>query len=188
MTVTARSWALAARRLFEDEYAVVMSARRTQSEWRRDAVAVMAGQRKDARGWATLSWYEVTPHSAEAEERFPPFVELGAEKLSDELSEITREAAARQLVAMTDEWFTVGDIPDFPEHAQELLGHAGTLLAPYGPNAEFYTSAPGARVDPALDFFARPSAGYPFSTCIMDLGLVAVSESEIGIFWRFHCR
>lgn len=187
MTISPRSWEATARRLFEDEYAVVMSGTRTQSDWRRDAVALMSGEREDAHTWATLGWEEVPRPSTGDEERYPPFVGLGTEKLSSELFEITREAAAQQLVAMTDEWFTVANISNFPAHEQELLGHASTLLARYGSHAEFHTSAPGARADPDLNFFEHPSAGYPFSACTMDLGLIAVSDADIGIFWRFNC-
>ncbi|MFI1283030.1 hypothetical protein ACH4U5_20125 [Streptomyces sp. NPDC020858] len=49
--------------------------------------------------------------------------------------------------------------------------------------------AVGARTCDAPDFPARDlEGGHPFTDHMMDLGLIAVSADEVGVFWSFHAN
>ncbi|MFG2481822.1 hypothetical protein ACGFSI_03560 [Streptomyces virginiae] len=56
-------------------------------------------------------------------------------------------------------------------------------------DAAFWTSSDLARSFDAPDFLARDlEGGRPFTDHMMDLGLIAVSADEVGVFWSFHAN
>ncbi|MFB7272301.1 hypothetical protein [Streptomyces sp. NPDC056244] len=184
-------WEAAALRLFDDTYSFVASGPRSHGEWREDVLPVMARAVGDPRGWAVLDW------DAEDERRrddpFYPFTDPTAARLR-EVYEIPGEAAVNLLVAMTDEWFQVSNIPGFAERRPGMLADAEVLISRYGPDAAFYTTSVDARASSASDFSDAPDfsekagAGRSFTACLMDLGLIAVSDAEVGVFWSFNAN
>lgn len=77
-----------------------------------------------------------------------------------------------------------------------VLADARTLLDRYGPTARYWTNATAAASDPAPDFLAAGLQGtksHGFLTSeylngvdlFEDLGLIAVTDDEVGVFWSF---
>jgi hypothetical protein len=173
-------WEEAARDLFEDEYVLVRNGPRRHDDWHRDLVAVLGRAVQDPRGWLALDWdRNGIPGS------FFPFVDDRFSALGSMMNEIRPPSTTQLLVAMVNDTCDVRAIDDFTEKRPGLLRRAETLLARYGSTAEFYTNITGARADPTPDIFARPPGCWSFTEYTMDFGLVAVSETEIGVFWRF---
>jgi hypothetical protein len=76
------------------------------------------------------------------------------------------------------------------------LADARCLLDRYGPGAGYWTNATAAASDPAPDFLASGLQGttsHCFHTfeyiaglyIFEDLGVIAVNEEEVGVFWSF---
>ncbi|MER8096009.1 hypothetical protein [Streptomyces goshikiensis] len=66
----------------------------------------------------------------------------------------------------------------------------GTVLGRFGPDAVFRTSSDLARTSGSPDFLAGELAGElaggrAFTGYMTDLGLIAVSAGEVGVFWSF---
>ncbi|WP_329021527.1 hypothetical protein [Streptomyces sp. NBC_00690] len=56
-------------------------------------------------------------------------------------------------------------------------------------DAVFRTSSDLARVSTSPDFLADELAGgRAFTDHMMDLGLIAVSADEVGVFWSFNAN
>ncbi|MEV4975802.1 hypothetical protein [Streptomyces scopuliridis] len=182
-----QEWEAAARRLFEDEYAFVCTGPRAHADWRTDALAIMARETQDPRGWVTLDWdSESDPAEAEQRRRSFPFTLPSESVLGESLYEISLDSAAPLIVALTDEWFEVKNIPDFANRKEQLLADARILLARFGRDATCYTTAGNARTTKDPDFFQPIRGGVGITEHLMDLGLLVVSASEVGVFWRFN--
>ncbi|MCD2462143.1 hypothetical protein MBT42_01055 [Streptomyces sp. MBT42] len=106
------------------------------------------------------------------------------------------EAAVAALAVMAEEWQSepapVRSRPDL----NAVLADARTLLDRYGPTARYWTNATAAASDPAPDFVAAGLQGtgsHGFLTSeylngldlLDDLGLIAVNDDEVGVFWSF---
>ncbi|MEU6505768.1 MULTISPECIES: hypothetical protein [unclassified Streptomyces] len=183
---TQQEWEAAALRLFEDEYAFVATGPRDHTDWRTDVLAVMARSCGDPRGWVTLDW-DSEENAADPERGHSfPFVVSTESGLGDILHEVAPESAAQLLVALTDEWFQVKNIPDFSDRREALLSDARTLLSRYSPGCTFHTTAGNASGDPNADFFHSVTGGLGVTDYMSDLGLIAVSSAEVGVFWRFN--
>ncbi|MFI0982415.1 hypothetical protein ACH4SP_36085 [Streptomyces sp. NPDC021093] len=181
-----QAWESAALRLFDDKYSLVAAGPRTHDDWRIDALAVMGRETTDPRGWAVLDWdFEGDSRRIEVGASFP-FVLPTSARLAETLYEITGASAAELLVAMTDDWFKAEDIPGFAERKGELLADAETLLSRFEPAGTYYTTARNAEATSKPDFFTEVTGGVNLTMLLMDLGLVAVSDSEIGVFWSFN--
>ncbi|MGW1881114.1 hypothetical protein [Streptomyces sp. NPDC001970] len=177
-------WEAAAERLFDDTYSYVATGPRHHDEWREDVLAVMARAVPDPRGWAVLDWdIEDDRRNAPGGEFFP-FAAPTVESLAD-VYEISPDSAAHLLVAMTDEWFETKNIPGFPERRDSMLADAHLLLSRYGPGCTFCTTSVAARASKDPDFSQGASAGRSL-TLLMDVGLIAVSDTEVGVFWSFN--
>lgn len=183
---TQQEWETAARRLFEDEYAFVATGPRRHDDWCTDVLAVMARSCGDPRGWLALDWD--SEENAADPQRGPsfPFVAPTEGRLADILHEVAPESAAQLLVAMTDDWFQAKNIPDFPARREALLTDARTLLSRYSPDCTLYTTAGNARGDRNADFLRSVTGGFQVTGYMSDVGLVAVSSAEVGVFWRFN--
>ncbi|MGW7274571.1 hypothetical protein ACWGH5_29100 [Streptomyces sp. NPDC054864] len=77
-----------------------------------------------------------------------------------------------------------------------MLADARTLLDRYGPTARYGTNARAAASDPAPDFLAAGLKGTESHSLLTseylngldlfeDLGLIAVTDGEVGVFWAF---
>ncbi|WP_431982411.1 hypothetical protein [Streptomyces qinglanensis] len=166
-----------------DEYGLVSTGPRTRGSWHQDVKAIMRRETQDPRGWATVDWETGASPDRMMENPASPFTSEGLENVEHDLHPVTREAAARQLVAMIDEWFSPENIPDYPKRQQSFFRDAETLLDRFGNDADYYSSSPRARDNPDPESF---SGSTPFTDLTMDLGLVVVSPSEVGVFWRFN--
>ncbi|MFE5791154.1 hypothetical protein ACFQ8C_01125 [Streptomyces sp. NPDC056503] len=106
------------------------------------------------------------------------------------------DAAAGALAVMAEEWqgepAPVRTRPD----REGVLADARTLLDRYGPDARYWTNAAAAAGDAGPDFVAAGLAGTRFHRFVTgayvdgldlfdDLGLIAVSADEVGVFWSF---
>ncbi|EFL25842.1 hypothetical protein SSOG_05556 [Streptomyces himastatinicus ATCC 53653] len=178
------SWNSAALRLFDDKYSLVITGPRKHPDWHQDVIAVLQREVEDPRGWISLDW-EIEHDQTEHGPAFP-FRSITTDYLAEHLHEITVTSASHLLVTMTDDWFSVKNIPDFPDRRGELLADSRTLLSRYGATPACYTTSISARTTRDPDFFTKTSAGVEFTDFIMDLGLVVVSETEVGVFWSFN--
>ncbi|KNB50156.1 hypothetical protein [Streptomyces caatingaensis] len=182
-----KEWNAAVERLFGERCALVLTGPRGHADWLQDVLAVLAREVGDPRGWTQIDRDVKRSPERVADNRIFPFSENLFTHMSKFLFEIGRESAAQLLVTLTDDWYSVRGIPDFEERRDELLADARTLLARYGPDSVFRTPAPVARTDKNPDFFGvKASAGGRFTDYVADLGLIAVSDAEVGVFWTFN--
>ncbi|MBV1953307.1 MULTISPECIES: hypothetical protein [Streptomyces] len=185
-------WNVALRRLLSDPYVFVASGPRRHEEWARDVLAVLRREVADPRGWQGLDADRAGP----GREQVPayPFAPPPAERFPAYLRPLERAAAAGALAVMSEEWQSepapVRSRPD----REAVLADARTLLDRYGPDAEYWTNAIAAGSGPDPDFVAaglRGTGSYTFLTGVYvngldlyeDLGLIAVSADEVGVFW-----
>ncbi|MET8981215.1 hypothetical protein ABZX85_37030 [Streptomyces sp. NPDC004539] len=183
-----QEWEAAVLRLFEDEYSFVASGPRVHESWLTDVLAVMARRTTDPRGWVTLDWdKEENARDSRRDVSFP-FHVVAEDRLGEILREITPELAERFVVLLTDEWFKVGNIPNFAERKEGILADARTLLARYGSECSYYATVGEMAEVRDSDFFPRFTGESGMTDYLMDLGLVAVSPSEVGVVWRFNAH
>ncbi|HCA87417.1 MAG TPA: hypothetical protein DEQ61_19260 [Streptomyces sp.] len=172
-------------RLFDDKYSLVVTGVRGHDDWREDVLAIMARTGEDPRGWVALDWDKGAKGEGTQEVATFPFVSPGIESF-EACHEITLTSAVQLLVAMTDDWFEVKNIPDFEKCEESLLADARTLLSRYGPDCFCCTTSIDARLSKSPDFSRRASPGIAFTGWLMDLGLIVVSQEEVGVFWSFN--
>ncbi|MFJ6793722.1 hypothetical protein [Streptomyces sp. NPDC091268] len=185
-------WNAAAVRLLDDPYTFVSTGPRRHEDWGRDVRAVMERSVGDPRGWLRLDGDRTNP--ARATLPAYPFELPDSCAWPGPLYALEAEAAVGALAVMAEEWQSepapVRSRPD--RHA--VLADSRTLLERYGPGARYWTNATAAATDPAPDFVAAGLSGtrsHSFLTgaCLGgldlfdDLGLIAVSDDEVGVFW-----
>ena len=99
------------------------------------------------------------------------------------------------LAVMAEEWGDRRPVRNRPER-DARLADARLLLDRYGPDARFWTNARDAASDPARDFVRFGLEGtrvHGFVTgeyingldLLEELGLIAVCDDEVGVFWSF---
>ncbi|MGW9072410.1 hypothetical protein ACWGQT_23560 [Streptomyces yangpuensis] len=182
----AATWEAALVRLLDDVYTFAWSGPRLHEDWAEDVRAVMQRSVADPRGWAVresdafdVGWESGYP--------FYPFRALIAEDLHAGLRPITAGAAVELLASLAQEWFFEDNPVRLREDRDMVLADARTVLDRFGPDAAFWTSSDLARTCDAPDFLARElEGGHIFTDYMMDLGLVAVSADEVGVFWSFN--
>ncbi|MFE7093129.1 hypothetical protein [Streptomyces erythrochromogenes] len=177
----ASSWSRSLRVLFgEGMFAAVGTRRR--DDWRLDAVDVMHLRTDDPRGWS-----KVAPAAGGGACGTGPDNPFNAVTPGDfsMVFPVSRTGAEHLLVTLQGEWFQTEDIPDFDARKAELISHARTMLERFGEDALFFTNAATARENPHADMFRREGVHEGFTSHTMDCGVVAVSGTEIGIFWGF---
>ncbi|MFD8996436.1 hypothetical protein [Streptomyces abikoensis] len=185
-------WNAAALRLLDDNYTFVATGPRRHEDWAHDVLAVMHRSAPDPRGWIRLDWDRTNTvrHTMPAYPFDPP----AASCFPDLLHRLDEEAAVAALAVMTEEWQAepapVRSRPD----RDAVLADARTLLGRYGPTACYWTNAMAAASGPDPDFLASGLSGsrsHSFLTgeylngldLLDDLGLIAVNEDEVGVFW-----
>ncbi|MFD7234894.1 hypothetical protein ACFWAT_06220 [Streptomyces syringium] len=185
-------WNAAALRLLGDVYAFAATGPRRQEDWARDALAVLHRAVPDPRGWVRLD----CDRNNSARHAVPayPFDPPAAWEFPDRLYRLEREAAVAALAVMAEEWQAepapVRSRPD----RDAVLADARTLLDRYGPAARYWTNVTAAASNPAPDFLAAGLQGtrsHGFITSaylggldlLEDLGLIAVTDDEVGVFW-----
>ncbi|MEU3606891.1 hypothetical protein AB0E83_15790 [Streptomyces sp. NPDC035033] len=187
-------WDAAALRLLDDPYVFVATGPRRHEDWAHDVHAVMHRAVDDPRGRRGLD-PDRTDDVRHARPAYP-FAPPAAAELRALLHPLETEGAVGAVAVMAEEWqgelLPVRSRPD----RDAVLADARTLLRRYGPAARYWTNALAAAHDPAPDFVAAGLAGtrsHPFATTeylkgldiFEDLGVIAVSDDEVGVFWSF---
>lgn len=187
-------WNAAALRLLDDAYTFAATGPRRHEDWAHDVLAVLHRSVRDPRGWVRLDWDRTNTarHTVPAYPFDPP----AASEIPDLLYPLKAEAAVAALAIMTEEWQSepapVRSRPD----RDSVLADARTLLDRYGTTASYWTNATAAASDPAPDFLAaglQDTRSHLFLTSeylggldlFENLGLIAVSDGEVGVFWSF---
>ncbi|MEC4020539.1 hypothetical protein [Streptomyces sp. H27-D2] len=179
-------WEAAVLHLLDDTYVFAATGPRGHAEWRHDALSIMERSVVDPRGWMTLDWDKENDQERTQYGPAFPFIYPTIEMLVDHLHEITSHSAVELLVAMMDDWFGVKHIPGFTDRKEQLLADARTVTSRYGSRSSCYTTSILARTTKSPDFFQKESGGVSFTDYTLDLGLIIVSESEVGVFWAFN--
>ncbi|MCX5391760.1 hypothetical protein ACWFR1_38700 [Streptomyces sp. NPDC055103] len=176
-------WEGALRYLHEDSFAYMATGPRRHEDWRLDVLAVMNRSVADPRGWAVLDEWVGSPG---ADEPAHPFQPPDLEKLGGRLYEIAPESAAQQLVAMTDDGCMLPKVlKDRPERLDGLMERARTVLARFGASPVCLTNVTEARDNRTPDYFSSSRGWTQMSVYSEDIGLVVLSEAEVGVFWTF---
>ncbi|MCA6090899.1 hypothetical protein LE181_01720 [Streptomyces sp. SCA3-4] len=180
------TWEAALVRLLEDVYTFARSGPRLHEDWAEDVLAVMERSVDDPRGWPALEW-QTDQEGRETVRPSYPFRAMTAADLRARVHPITAGAAVELLASLTQEWFFEG----FPVRSRAdrdvVLADARIVLHRFGPDAVFWSSSDLARTSDAPDFLAGDlEGGHPVTDHLMDLGLIAVSADEVGVFWSFN--
>ncbi|NEA16032.1 hypothetical protein [Streptomyces halstedii] len=185
-------WNAAVLRLLEDPYTFVATGPRRHEDWPYDVDAVLHRSVADPRGWVRLDG----DRDGAARHEVPayPFDPPRPSELRGRLYPLEAEAAVAALAVMAEEWqgepAPVRSRPD----REGVLADARILLDRYGPGARHWTNATAAASDPAPDFLAaglHGTASHTFLTSAYldgldlyeDLGVIAVGDDEVGVFW-----
>ncbi|MFD0038880.1 hypothetical protein ACFVIZ_14700 [Streptomyces anulatus] len=90
------------------------------------------------------------------------------------------------VLALTDDGCTLSNLSRFAESEAELRAMVRTILTRYGNSTRFHTNVnkPGHEIG-TLDFTSSGWAYSPLSVYSEDYGLIAVSDTEVGMFWNF---
>ncbi|MFF3329163.1 hypothetical protein ACFYWX_06300 [Streptomyces sp. NPDC002888] len=184
----AAAWADALT-MYERRYSVVAVGPRTHEDWSLDVLALLRKEVSDPRSWRSLEFYAEGDEEWRADWLAPfaepdPFAEPGPGRRST-LLRIPRASAARLLVALSTNWLDVTSEPDFEARRPDLEAKADVLLSRFPePATEFYANA-GYDMGDAPDFYLPLIGWDPFSEHERDIGLIAVSDTEVGVFWSF---
>ncbi|MFF1452029.1 hypothetical protein ACFVYF_28380 [Streptomyces sp. NPDC058274] len=194
-TPDAEAWAEALT-MYERRYSYVLVGPRDHEDWVRDVAAVMRRETADPRSW---KWIDVDEGEEERlEDPFFPFVlppsdPEEAVAWQKGLRAVPRTSVERLLVMLSTTWLNVPSERahnDFETHRPELERKARVILSRFPVETSFHTNAgyPGARTgshtDPP-DFYEAITGCTPLSQYDWDLGLIAVSGTELGLFWSF---
>ncbi|MFH8803641.1 hypothetical protein ACH4F6_29205 [Streptomyces sp. NPDC017936] len=177
------SWKAAVLDLFGGGWSFAWVGPRDHQDWHRDVASVMALRVSDPRGWYSVDF---APESAESRGgAAAPFLPWSSEQLTASLFEVGPLSAAQLLVALKGEWYQAANIPDFENRKDELLRSSRRILSRFGPDASFFTNASEARNNPDADLLNPAAEWECLSDFTTDCGLVAVSATEVGVFWAF---
>ncbi|WP_326655788.1 hypothetical protein [Streptomyces anthocyanicus] len=185
-------WNAAALRLLDDTNVFVATGPRRYEDWAHDVRAVLHRSVPDPRGWVRLGW-ERTDSARHTVPAYP-FDPPDASVLPSSLYPLTTEAAVAALAVMAEESQSESAPVRSRPDRDTVLADARTLLGRYGPAARCWTNAKTAASDPAPDFLAAGLQGtesHRFLTSeyvdgldlFEELGLIAVTDDEVGVFW-----
>ncbi|MFC9585605.1 hypothetical protein ACFVJ8_22630 [Streptomyces yangpuensis] len=186
-------WNAAALRLLGDPYVFLATGPRRHEDWAEDVLALMHREVPDPRGWLRIDGDRT--NDARCAVPAYPFEPPPAAGFRDRLHPLEPAAAVTALAVMAEEWGCGRPFANWPER-DALLADARLLLDRYGPDARFWTNARDAASDPARDFVRAGLKGtrvHGFITgeyingldLLEELGLIAVSDDEVGVFWSF---
>ncbi|MFJ7410345.1 hypothetical protein ACIQWZ_05980 [Streptomyces sp. NPDC098077] len=181
-------WDAALARLLDDVYAFARTGPRSHDDWGRDVLNVMDRSVTDPRGWRTLEWQ--IDKAGRKNVRPPyPFLPLTAQQVHTWTFPVTACAAAELLASLIQEWFFEARPLRARADRDDVLADACSVLSRFGADADFRTSSDLARTSASPDFLAGELAGgRAFTDHVMDLGLIAVSADEVGVFWSFNAN
>ncbi|MFJ2022753.1 hypothetical protein ACIODW_02925 [Streptomyces sp. NPDC087897] len=180
-TDAAAVWSRSLSALFGEGMFAAVGARR-RDDWRLDALDVMRLTTGDPRGWSRrISAAGGSAHGLGADGPFGAVVRA----TFDGAYPVSRRSAEQIVVTLHGAWFQTDDIPDFSVREPGLTAHAGVLPGRFGADAVLFTNAVTARTDPHADMFHRDGVYEGFTGHAMDCGVIAVSATEVGVFWAF---
>ncbi|AKJ12824.1 hypothetical protein ABB07_23145 [Streptomyces incarnatus] len=107
------------------------------------------------------------------------------EQIQESLYEIGGESATQLLVALQGDFYQAAGIKDFENRKEQLFKDSRTVLARFGANSTFFTNAADAYENPTVDLLNPDTEWSCLSVYTTDCGLVAVSDTEVGVFWAF---
>ncbi|MDQ8708322.1 hypothetical protein RCO28_38570 [Streptomyces sp. LHD-70] len=186
-------WNAAALRLLDNAYPFVATGPRRCEAWAHDVRAVLHRSVPDPRGWVRL---DGDRHN-DARDIVPayPFDPPDAAELPGRLYPLEAEAAVAALAIMTEQWrLEPAPVRSRPDR-DAVLADARTLLDRYGPTARYWTNATAAASDPSPDFIAAGLQSTESQCSFLTseylngldlfggLGLIVVSDEEVGVFW-----
>ncbi|GHA92265.1 hypothetical protein ACIQRS_21785 [Streptomyces termitum] len=188
-------WNAAALRLLDDTYVFAATGPRRHEEWAYDVHALLHRAVDDPRGWLRLD----PDRSNDARHTLPsyPFEPPDPADLAALLHPLEPAAAAGALAVMAEEWQAEpAPVRTRPDRAA-LLADARTLLGRYGPGVRCWTNARAAAGNPSADLLAaglRGTSSHRFLTTAYlrgldlgdELGVVAVGDDEVGVFWAIE--
>ncbi|WP_406251406.1 hypothetical protein [Streptomyces cyaneofuscatus] len=181
-------WDAALERLLDDVYAFARTGPRRHDDWGRDVLNVMDRSVTDPRGLQTLEW-QIDKKGRENIRPSYPFLPLTAEQVHAWTYPVTASAAAALLASLTQEWFFEARPVRTRADRDDVMADACSVLSRFGADADFRTSSDLARTSTSPDFLAGELAGgRAFTDHVMDLGLIAVSRDEVGVFWSFNAN
>lgn len=155
---------------------------RGHEDWRLDALDVMQLKTGDPRGWLRLIKASGGREYGTASEN--PFTAVTPADF-DSVFPVCRTGAEQIIVTLMGDWFQVEDIPEYSVREAELTSHARVILERFGGDSLFFTNATTARDNPHADMFRREGAYEGFTEHVIDCGVIALSATEVGIFWGF---
>ncbi|MGW0709368.1 hypothetical protein ACWD4G_26015 [Streptomyces sp. NPDC002643] len=177
----AEAWADALT-MYQRRYSIVVVGPRHNEDWTRDAAALLRREAADPRSWKSLEFYEEGDEEWRPD-RLAPFVPPEAD-WRPTVREISRSSAEKLLVAISVNWLDVTKEVDFADRRSGLEEKARVLLARFSSPAQFFTNGWYGASDPP-DFYQSITGCDPVSEHDWDVGLIAVSENEVGLFWSF---
>ncbi|MFD7710453.1 hypothetical protein [Streptomyces sp. NPDC059786] len=181
--VDAAGWKSAVLDLFGGGWTFVRTGPRNDDDWRRDVRAVMALKTDDPRRWLSLDY---APEVGENRSGTgSPFMPWSPEQLDASLHPVNSGPATQLLVALKGEHYQAASIPDFESHRTSLFESAARIVSRFGPGASFFTNASDAQGNPDADLLNPDTQWECLSVYTTDCGLVAVSDTEVGVFWAF---
>ncbi|MFJ3225803.1 hypothetical protein ACIPJS_20930 [Streptomyces sp. NPDC086783] len=181
-----RSWADALG-MYARRYSIAKVTSREHHDWALDVNTLMHGDTPDNRGWRTKD--SLVGEFERLDDPYYPFAlrpddpaTTGAWK--SHLDEIPRSSAKRFLVALSTLWLNVEKEEDFEERRAGLEDKADVILSRFPDGSSFFANT--GRHSKNLDYYKRISGCDTISVHIWDLGLILVSEAEVGMVWSFH--
>ncbi|MFJ8887171.1 hypothetical protein ACIRJR_27705 [Streptomyces sp. NPDC102402] len=175
------SWNRSLRAVFGEGMFAAVGARRCD-DWRLDALDVMRLRTDDPRGWRRIVMAPAGSSYGAGSDG--PFGAVTPGDI-DAAFPVARSGAEQIMVTLQGEWFQTEDIQDFDAREAELFSHARVILERFGADAVFFTNAVSARENPHADMLRREGVYEGFTSHVMDCGVIAVSATEVGIFWSF---
>ncbi|TXL91964.1 hypothetical protein EW053_06005 [Streptomyces sp. IB2014 016-6] len=184
----ADSW-WSAVEMYDRRYTFVAVGPRTREHWPHDVASVMRGATTDPRSWRTID-----PDKGDEEREDdpaypfvpPPVDEAGLAEWRGRLRAVPRSAVVRLLVLLATHDLDVSRHARFPERRAHMEEHARVILSRIPDGARLFTNTWGGGA--AFDFYQEISNCSPLSRYAWDLGLLWVSDDEVGLIWSFDPR
>jgi hypothetical protein len=194
-TPDAKAWAEALT-MYEQRYSYVLVGPRLHQNWVLDVATVMRREATDPRSWR---WIDVDEGEEERLEDpvfpfvLPPAGGKEAEAWRAKLRMVPRASMQRLLVMLSTTWLNIPDEiahNDFENRRMQLERKARVVLSRFPPEATFFTNVAlqdkGDRSRASEpDFYETIAGCAPISQYDWDLGVIAVSRTEVGLFWSF---
>jgi hypothetical protein len=184
--LTESSWSQAVD-MYARRYSIAKVTSREHEDWALDVNTLMHGDTRDNRGWRTQD--ALTGELERTDDPYYPFAlrpddPATTDAWKSHLDEIPRSSAKRFLVALSTLWLNVEKEEDFEERRAGLEEKADVILSRFPDGSRFFANT--GRHSKNLDYYKRISGCDTISVHIWDLGLILVSETEVGMVWSFH--